>query len=842
MSLAGPTVDRAGQGGAPDPTGPPSRVGNLQVDQAATDGAGFPPNSLGGPTRQPPTSAEIDAVIAAAMANAPPAPPPIDIGLEGESPAAAILSMHSNRIASVRSLTPLMTNILPSAIGSDGRVNLFVGNLPYRVRWQDLKDLFRKAGTVLRADVSLGPDNRSRGYGNVLMGSREDAARAIDRFNGFMWQTRTLEVRPDRLPPEYEPQPHVHHKPMFGFMPPPMHNFAGGGGGGGWPPRPPPQGPPFGGGPFPPHLGPASSHSGGPGHPQAFGRSSALANHAPPAIPPIGASPLAGSLTSGTSAATGAPGAPGNVPGLANLGGGPGGPNWSHSGRDTLAPFGALPVTDQSQLPLPRSKSPGSLATSRLALDRPPSPGNANDDALGRAPGANRIGPPFAGGVKNALSPEVGTAPLRRLSGGQDAAPTLPIAPPTIALNGLAGQAKDLGAPATLVDRVVFVKNLSLATQWQDLKDLFRPAGVVIRADVATGPDGQARGFGTVLFASKDDALNAVSMFNNHEVDGRVLHVQTERQTLEDKQIQPIHPIEPFPSFKASSSVWTQPPPAPLNTAEPFVVGGASPASSGPSPSNARVPWQLNTAGVGEGGPPSARREMPDDLRNARHVRHPGPINLPPFPAVNEMNVLSPLQTRNLPPMTPSMPGFVFNAYPRTPPVHPQFLSAGMGPFSPGAPVTSPMYNARNPFLNPAPGAPVHRTPQHPQGPQGSAALGTPTTQAFPQNTAHGGAGPPGGRVGEDEYFPRVASPPLDARKRLSPSLEEDLAKHTTALSLDPVAETTNSSPTPKGTTPPANGRSSFDNAARQQLAVGSGPWNSDRRASWSEVAGANGH
>lgn len=51
--------------------------------------------------------------------------------------------------------------------------------LPYRVRWQDLKDLFRKAGTVLRADVSLGPDNRSRGYGTVLMGSRDDAARAI---------------------------------------------------------------------------------------------------------------------------------------------------------------------------------------------------------------------------------------------------------------------------------------------------------------------------------------------------------------------------------------------------------------------------------------------------------------------------------------------------------------------------------------------------------------------------------------------------------------------------------------------------------------------------------------
>jgi RNA recognition motif-containing protein len=72
------------------------------------------------------------------------------------------------------------------------------------VRWQDLKDLFRKAGTVLRADVSLGPDNRSRGYGTVLLATAEDAGRAIDMFNGYTWQTRILEVRHDRSPPDLD--------------------------------------------------------------------------------------------------------------------------------------------------------------------------------------------------------------------------------------------------------------------------------------------------------------------------------------------------------------------------------------------------------------------------------------------------------------------------------------------------------------------------------------------------------------------------------------------------------------------------------------------------------------
>ncbi|KAG6898951.1 hypothetical protein C0993_002368 [Termitomyces sp. T159_Od127] len=90
------------------------------------------------------------------------------------------------------------------APSKDTRTQLFVGNLPFRVRWQDLKDLFRRAGTVLRADVSLGPDNRSRGYGTVLLATAEDAGRAIDLFNGYSWQNRTLEVRPDRLPPDYD--------------------------------------------------------------------------------------------------------------------------------------------------------------------------------------------------------------------------------------------------------------------------------------------------------------------------------------------------------------------------------------------------------------------------------------------------------------------------------------------------------------------------------------------------------------------------------------------------------------------------------------------------------------
>ncbi|TPX58835.1 hypothetical protein SpCBS45565_g07902 [Spizellomyces sp. 'palustris'] len=56
---------------------------------------------------------------------------------------------------------------------------IFVNNLPYIVAWQDLKDLFRQAGTVLRADVMEGPDRRSRGMGVVLFETAEEAHHAI---------------------------------------------------------------------------------------------------------------------------------------------------------------------------------------------------------------------------------------------------------------------------------------------------------------------------------------------------------------------------------------------------------------------------------------------------------------------------------------------------------------------------------------------------------------------------------------------------------------------------------------------------------------------------------------
>src|SRR5579862_8447644 len=74
---------------------------------------------------------------------------------------------------------------------------LAVTNLPYRIRWQDLKDLFRRYGTPSRADVFLAPDGRSRGVGMVSMRTRREAENCVNDLNGYEWFGRKIGVRID---------------------------------------------------------------------------------------------------------------------------------------------------------------------------------------------------------------------------------------------------------------------------------------------------------------------------------------------------------------------------------------------------------------------------------------------------------------------------------------------------------------------------------------------------------------------------------------------------------------------------------------------------------------------
>ncbi|KAF8652334.1 hypothetical protein AX16_004440 [Volvariella volvacea WC 439] len=502
----------------------------------------------------------------------------------------------------------------------DTRTQIFVGNLPYRVRWQDVKDLFRKAGTVLRADVSLGPDNRSRGYGTVLYATADDAGRAVEMFNGYSWQTRILEVRPDRQPADLD---------------------------------------------------------------------------------------------------------------------------------------SVLSAVAQAQPQLASSLAPA------------PPPPNLLSSLLSQS---NPLHPALTGFPQSELQQALARGALhgdleRSNPYGHD---LLPSNPPNSGYYSL------------------FVGNLPFHCQWQDLKDLFRQAGTILRADVALSPEGRSRGFGTVAFATEVDAERAVRMFHGFEYNGRILKVhhdklhQTAAQiaagpgspasanafhpmismgvnapvsrtsgiTLPSSAIpQPVHPpmhvglrfdqnssssappvFERFQQQQRTSNPQTMAT-RPFHTSTSFDVDNVATllASSHPfssssvsaSASSSRsataskapeVPIPVATPTVGSTSSvdlttspsrPVQNETQKRRLSSAQHnPHHPGTIRIPPPPSLasfthqfapHGMAIVSPLHHPNmsshdqamqmqhppgqitphgLPPITPSMPPFILS-YPLPSPIHP---------------------------------------------------------------------------------------------------------------------------------------------------------------------------
>jgi RNA recognition motif-containing protein len=96
---------------------------------------------------------------------------------------------------------------------------LYVGNLPYSFRDEDLQQAFAPHGSVSSAKVMMERDTgRSKGFGFVEMGSDAEAQAAISALNGQQFGGRGLVVNEAR---PMEPRP-----PRSG-------GFGGGAGGGG---------------------------------------------------------------------------------------------------------------------------------------------------------------------------------------------------------------------------------------------------------------------------------------------------------------------------------------------------------------------------------------------------------------------------------------------------------------------------------------------------------------------------------------------------------------------------------------------------------------------------------
>lgn len=233
--------------------------------------------------------------------------------------------------------------------------------------------------------------------------------------------------------------------------------------------------------PHPPHMsmggpgaGPGRSHS--PAHFGLNGMHQPLLHgqHTGPHLyGPPGASPLAGNLS------IGGDGLSRPMSGMSN-----------HHG---ISPH-------SSNLALPRAPSPtmqagsGSRPSSSLG-HRSVSPGHGTRQlpSVTQAPLGSTVPGPQTGSIPGPPPPHDGSAYPPRASVDHGHMPHL---------EGLAHKKAILGPPGNLHDRVVFVSGVSLfpmntfqrqqgdancqlpmSMQWQELKDLLRPAGLIIRAE-----------------------------------------------------------------------------------------------------------------------------------------------------------------------------------------------------------------------------------------------------------------------------------------------------------------------------------------------------------------------
>jgi RNA recognition motif-containing protein len=86
-------------------------------------------------------------------------------------------------------------------------MNIYVGNLNYKVTESDLEGVFEEYGVVSSTKIITDKfSGKSKGFGFVTMDSDDDAKKAIEELNGATFENRQLVVNEAR-PPQNNDRP-----------------------------------------------------------------------------------------------------------------------------------------------------------------------------------------------------------------------------------------------------------------------------------------------------------------------------------------------------------------------------------------------------------------------------------------------------------------------------------------------------------------------------------------------------------------------------------------------------------------------------------------------------------
>ena len=74
-------------------------------------------------------------------------------------------------------------------------MNIYVGNLDFKVNENDLDGIFEKYGTVSSSKIIIDKySGRSKGFGFVTMENQDEASKAIQELNGTTFKDREMVV------------------------------------------------------------------------------------------------------------------------------------------------------------------------------------------------------------------------------------------------------------------------------------------------------------------------------------------------------------------------------------------------------------------------------------------------------------------------------------------------------------------------------------------------------------------------------------------------------------------------------------------------------------------------
>lgn len=435
--------------------------------------------------------------------------------------------------------------------GSGGKeCRVYVWNLPYQVRWQDLKDYMKKAGEVGFVDIIVDSRGKSKGCGVVQFRHKEDAEKAIKELHGTEFKGRTIHIREDSFE-----ESERRSRPSKGSDLPSLtggsmslgNNFGSGLGSGNL------------------GLGGGAGPLGNLGGLLGLGNLSAAQgiNYRTDALScTVFVSNLDYNVTWQKLKDT-FRGAGNVIRADINL-----------DSDNKSKGFGTVQFETATEAINAVSMFHGQILSDRamsVRLDRNApimqqlSNAGINNTSMGRAGGnmnpmavlqlfqslqglstlaqlTSNLG--ALSGNTGGLTPGGG---MGNIAGGgatgmHDTSATNPLAAlgmlgSTLGLggggggggSGIGGLSSSHHSDGGTSGRQVFVRNLPWRYNWQDLKDKFKGAGRVVRADIMTESSGRSKGCGTVLFETSEDAAHAISMFNGALIDGREIDVRMDR-------------------------------------------------------------------------------------------------------------------------------------------------------------------------------------------------------------------------------------------------------------------------------------------------------------------------